>query len=80
MWAIFAAFLIIRRRPLKCRLPAFHGGNTGSIPVGRASDFNHLAALAKPTFMFDIARQSGAGARPRRLRERSCDSPSTHTL
>jgi hypothetical protein len=26
----------------------FHGGNTGSIPVGRASDFNHLAAPRSP--------------------------------
>jgi hypothetical protein len=29
--------MIIRRRPLMYWLPAFHGGNTGSIPVGRAS-------------------------------------------
>jgi hypothetical protein len=28
----------------------FHGGNTGSIPVGRASDFNHLALATKTIF------------------------------
>ena len=29
----------------------FHGGNTGSIPVGRASDFNNLSLLTDLSLM-----------------------------
>ena len=42
---------------LKTDLCFFHGGNTGSIPVGRANDFNGLAllltrsSLSSPTFL-----------------------------
>src|SRR5262249_49573731 len=35
-------FIHVRGGPPESMFPAFHGGNTGSIPVGRASEINRL--------------------------------------
>jgi hypothetical protein len=40
----------VHDRPPMSLFPPFHGGNTGSIPVGRASDFNGLAGASKSIF------------------------------
>jgi hypothetical protein len=40
---------------------SFHGGNTGSIPVGRANDFKHLSSERRsftPSYGTDIAAPS----------------------
>ena len=42
-YAVFAAFSIIRRHSRRYGLPASHGENRGSSPLGSANDFQHLA-------------------------------------
>jgi hypothetical protein len=41
---VFASAVVCRRLYTK----PFHGGNTGSIPVGRTNDFNDLCDIASP--------------------------------
>ena len=39
---VFTVFMMVRRRSLMCGLPASHGENRGSSPLGSANNFNNL--------------------------------------
>jgi hypothetical protein len=62
------AALRVDKRPRQDVIPArpFHGGNTGSIPVGRASDFNDLSASGRGRAKNGLKRDRTGSPIPRK--------------